>query len=176
MPAVRSVLPGSLRCCCVFSTRGVSAARVAFRRRASTAAAAAAAAAMATSVGIAAMDTAPAAHCESARVEHQLASILTRLEGVDSALAKTSGLVIRPGRPEDAEVILGMIHDLATLEKELDQVKMTADTLRRDGWPTAAEKAAGAQPRFETFIAEVNGDAVGFALYFHIYSTWEGLR
>lgn len=175
LPLVRSVLPGSLRCCCGFSLHGVSAARVAFKRRAPTAASAAAAAAMATSVGIAAMVTAPT-HCESASVEHQLASILTRLEGVDSALAKTSGLVIRPGRPDDAEVILGMIHDLATLEKELDQVKMTADTLRRDGWPTSAEKAAGAQPRFETFIAEVNGDAVGFALYFHIYSTWEGLR
>ena len=59
---------------------------------------------------------------------------------------------------------------------KLKLVKMTEATLRRDGWPTASERAAGAQPRFETFIAEVDGDAVGFALYFHIYSTWEGLR
>ena len=118
----------------------------------------------------------PTTRCETGSVIGQLASILTRLNRVESALDKKHNVVIRPGRPEDSEVILGMIHDLAILEKELDQVKMTAATLRRDGWPTAAEQATGAQPRFETFIAEVDGDPVGFALYFHIYSTWEGLR
>jgi hypothetical protein len=137
--------------------------------------AAAAAAGTAAAAGIAFWGT-PTTRCEAASVVGQLASILTRLDRVDSALDKKNSLVIRPGRPEDSEVILGMIHDLAILEKELDQVKMTEATLRRDGWPTASERAAGAQPRFETFIAEVDGDAVGFALYFHIYSTWEGLR
>ena len=32
----------------------------------------------------------------------------------------------------------------------------------------------GAQPRFECLRAEVAGEAVGFALYFHNYSTFEG--
>jgi len=117
-----------------------------------------------------------ATRCEPATVNEQLTSFLTRLDGIASALATPNSLVIRPGRAEDAEAILGMIHDLAILEKELEQVKMTAATLRRDGWPSAAEKAGGAQPRFESFIAELDGVAVGFALYFHIYSTWEGLR
>ena len=117
-----------------------------------------------------------ATRCEPATVNEQLTSFLTRLDGIASALATPNSLVIRPGRAEDAEAILGMIHDLAILEKELEQVKMTEATLRRDGWPSAAEKAGGAQPRFESFIAELDGVAVGFALYFHIYSTWEGLR
>ena len=133
---------------------------------------AAAAAASVVATGCGAMAT----RCEPAGVKEQLTSLLTRLDGIESALASAGTLVIRPGRSEDAGVILGMIHDLAILEKELDQVKMTAATLRRDGWPTTAEKAGGAQPRFECFIAEVDGDVVGFALFFHIYSTWEGLR
>jgi len=32
-----------------------------------------------------------------------------------------------------------------------------------------------AQVRFETLFAEVGGLAVGFALFFHNYSTWEGV-
>ena len=52
---------------------------------------------------------------------------------------------------------------------------MTVETLSTDGWPTEAQVAAGAQPRFETVFAEQGGAAVGFALYFHNYSTWEGL-
>ena len=55
------------------------------------------------------------------------------------------------------------------------QVKMTVETLSTDGWPTEAQVAAGAQPRFETVFAEQGGAVVGFALYFHNYSTWEGL-
>lgn len=144
-------------------------------RPCTAAAATYAAAAMATGVGVA-MGTC-VMECKTPSVKEQLGSILTRLDGVESALAKTNdGVVIRPGRAADAEPILEMIRDLAIFEKELDQLQMTAATLRRDGWPTAAEVSVGARPRFDTFVAEVNGDTVGFALYFHIYSTWEGLR
>ena len=31
------------------------------------------------------------------------------------------------------------------------------------------------QGRFQTLIAEVDGEAEGFALFFHNYSTWQGL-
>lgn len=61
-----------------------------------------------------------------------------------------------------------MIQELAEYEKELDQVKMTKEKLQNDGWP------ADGKPRFETLMAEVNGAVVGFALFFHNYSTWEG--
>jgi GNAT superfamily N-acetyltransferase len=32
----------------------------------------------------------------------------------------------------------------------------------------------GERPYFEVLLAELDGEAVGFALYFHNYSTWEG--
>ena len=46
---------------------------------------------------------------------------------------------------------------------------MTLPKLEKDGWPTAAQEAAGCRPRFDTFIAELDGKVVGFALYFHNY-------
>ena len=30
-------------------------------------------------------------------------------------------------------------------------------------------------PLFYTFVAEDNGKLIGFALYFYLYSTWEGI-
>ena len=52
---------------------------------------------------------------------------------------------------------------------------MTVEQLQRDGWPTAEQIGAGQQARFETLFAEVAGAVVGFALFFHNYSTWEGM-
>ncbi len=51
---------------------------------------------------------------------------------------------------------------------------MTVEQLERDGWPSAEQRDAGHQARFETLFAEVAGVVVGFALFFHNYSTWEG--
>jgi len=80
---------------------------------------------------------------------------------------------IRPARPDDAAVILDMIRELARFEHAEDQVRAAEADLVRDGW--------GAAPRFEALLAELAGDGrgaaadpVGFALYFHTYSTWEG--
>jgi GNAT superfamily N-acetyltransferase len=52
---------------------------------------------------------------------------------------------------------------------------MTVEQLQRDGWPSAEQRDAGQQARFETLFAEVTGVVVGFALFFHNYSTWEGM-
>lgn len=73
---------------------------------------------------------------------------------------------IRPATPADAELILQFIRELAVFEKAPDAVKATAEDLRRDGF--------GPQPRFESFIAEVEDRPAGFALIFYNYSTWEG--
>ena len=51
---------------------------------------------------------------------------------------------------------------------------MTVEQLQRDGWPSAEQRDAGQQARFETLFAEVTGVVVGFALFFHNYSTWRG--
>lgn len=66
--------------------------------------------------------------------------------------------------------MLTMIQELAEYEKELDQVKMTVERLQKDGWPED-----GKVKRFETLMAEVDGAVIGFALFFHNYSTWEGM-
>ena len=65
--------------------------------------------------------------------------------------------------------MLAMIQELAEYEKELDQVKMTTERLQKDGWPEDGKA------RFETLMAELDGAVIGFALFFHNYSTWEGV-
>ena len=73
---------------------------------------------------------------------------------------------VRPATPADVETILGFIKGLAAFEREPDAVRATLDDLRRDGF--------GKQPKFEVLIAELDGEPVGFALFFPTYSTWEG--
>jgi GNAT superfamily N-acetyltransferase len=75
--------------------------------------------------------------------------------------------LIRPATPADAETIVTLVQALATYEKEpLSSVKITPADVLRDGF--------GTPRRFEALIAELDGKPVGFALYFHNYSTWEG--
>lgn len=75
--------------------------------------------------------------------------------------------LIRAATIDDAETILALVQALAIYEKEpISTVKATAEDYRRDGF--------GPEKRFETLIAELDGEPVGFALYFHNYSTWEG--
>ncbi|MEO8515503.1 MAG: GNAT family N-acetyltransferase [Flavobacterium sp.] len=73
---------------------------------------------------------------------------------------------IRTGTKEDMSFVLGLIKELATFEREPDAVVVTVDDLIRDGF--------GEQPLFHTFIAEVNHEIVGMALYYYRYSTWKG--
>ena len=74
---------------------------------------------------------------------------------------------IRPATPEDAGHIVRLVKALAAYEHELeDSVRITEADVMRDGF---------SEPRrFEALLAEVEGEPVGFALYFHNYSTWEG--
>lgn len=74
--------------------------------------------------------------------------------------------IIRLATPDDAASILQLIKDLAAFENLGDQVKASEADLLRDGF--------GPTPRFECLIAEDAGKAVGFALFFHSYSTFEG--
>lgn len=73
---------------------------------------------------------------------------------------------IRPATEADVPAILSLIHALALYEREPDAVQIGEAELRCDGF--------GPQPLFECLIAEENSEAVGFALYFPIYSTWRG--
>ena len=73
---------------------------------------------------------------------------------------------IRKGKPEDMEAVLGLIQELADFEKESDAVVITVEDLVRDGF--------GSKPLFDVFVAEVEKEIVGIALYYYRYSTWKG--
>ncbi|MHA1600775.1 MAG: GNAT family N-acetyltransferase [Alphaproteobacteria bacterium] len=74
--------------------------------------------------------------------------------------------VIRMAEAVDAGTILRLIRDLAAFENLLDAVQATEADIRRDGF--------GPDRKFECLLAEVDGEAVGFALFFVSYSTFEG--
>jgi len=73
---------------------------------------------------------------------------------------------IRLAEREDAAAILGLVRELAVYVDMLDAVRATEADILRDGF--------GDTPRFECLLAEQAGAAVGFALFFHSYSTFEG--
>lgn len=73
-------------------------------------------------------------------------------------------LAIRPAERADVPVIAELIHGLARFEKMEDQVTMTEERL--------ADNLFGDHPYAETLIAEVDGSPVGFALFFHNFSTF----
>jgi len=73
---------------------------------------------------------------------------------------------IRKGNPEDMKSVLGLIQELAIFEKEPEAVVITEEDLVRDGF--------GETPLFHVFVAEVEEEIVGIALYYYRYSTWKG--
>lgn len=75
--------------------------------------------------------------------------------------------MIRPATPADVPVILRFVRELAAFEREPDAVKATEADLR--------DALFGPKAAAETVIA-VDGEPVGFALFFHNFSTWTGRR
>jgi len=78
----------------------------------------------------------------------------------------TKEAVVRAAAPSDAGTIVRLIRELAAFEGLAEQVRATEADILRDGF--------GKRPCFECLLAEVDGQAVGFALYFYSYSTFEG--
>jgi len=73
---------------------------------------------------------------------------------------------IRPASPHDVPLILELVRELAAYEREPDAVTATEPMLR--------DALFGARPHAEAVIAEADGAPVGFALFFHNFSTWTG--
>lgn len=71
---------------------------------------------------------------------------------------------IRPATPADVPVIARLIRALAEYERLADRVELDEGRLR--------EHLFGARPYVEAILAEEDGVPVGFALYFHSYSTF----
>ena len=76
-----------------------------------------------------------------------------------------STCTIRPAVPGDEELILSFIRALADYERMSDQVVATPALLRE--WIFEKKKA-------EVVFAEAEGRPVGFALFFHNFSTFLG--
>ncbi len=76
------------------------------------------------------------------------------------------GLQIREAVRQDTAVILALITELAEYENLAHEVTATEGQL--------GEALFGARPFAEVMIAEYEGQSVGFALYFHNFSTFLG--
>ena len=76
--------------------------------------------------------------------------------------------LIRFATPADVPTILHFVRELADYERALDKVVAT-QALLHDALFTSP-------PAAEALIAEIDGEAVGLALFFHNFSTWTGWR
>jgi len=71
---------------------------------------------------------------------------------------------IRPATPADVRPIHAMITELAVFEK-LEHMVVSSEALLHDG-------LFGTRPGCEAIVAEADGEVVGFALFFHNFSTF----
>ena len=76
--------------------------------------------------------------------------------------------MIRAATPADVPTILALVRELAAFEREPDAVEATE--------PMLAQALFGEPPAAEAVVAEEDGATVGFALFFHNFSTWTGRR
>ena len=79
---------------------------------------------------------------------------------------KTDNFTIRAATVDDVPVILELIRALATYERAPNEVTATEKRL--------VEVLFGEKPAAEVLLAFENETAVGFAVFFHNFSTWLG--
>ena len=84
-----------------------------------------------------------------------------------------AGVALRPATAADVPLILALVRELAEYERALDACRATEAALAATLFPTPG---SGEPAQAEVVIAEVDAAAVGFALFFHNYSTWEARR
>ena len=75
-------------------------------------------------------------------------------------------LAIRRARPDEAGLVLSLVHELAEYEKLLHECEATEAMI--------GAALFGSQPRLFCEIAEWNGEPVGFAVWFINFSTFSG--
>jgi GNAT superfamily N-acetyltransferase len=81
-------------------------------------------------------------------------------------MKKSFNFTIRPADTADIPIILQLIRDLATYERAPDEVTATEQQL--------ADVLFGEKPSAEVVIAFEEDTPVGFAVFFHNFSTWLG--
>jgi GNAT superfamily N-acetyltransferase len=75
-------------------------------------------------------------------------------------------MTIRKATIDDMKGVLSLIQELANFENEPDAVVVTEAELKREGF--------GDNPQFYAFVAELETEIVGIALYYYRFSTWKG--
>jgi GNAT superfamily N-acetyltransferase len=88
-----------------------------------------------------------------------------QIQGYQGVNIFVSDFIIRQAVREDIPLILGFIRELAEYERLLDQVTATEEILTE--WIFERRRA-------EALIGELDGQAVGYALFFHNFSTFLG--
>jgi GNAT superfamily N-acetyltransferase len=74
--------------------------------------------------------------------------------------------MIRPATADDVPAILGLVRDLADYERARDEARATEAQVR--------DALFGERPSVFCDVAEVDGEVVGFAVWFLSFSTWLG--
>ena len=77
-------------------------------------------------------------------------------------------ITIRKAVKEDCRRMLELIKELAVYEKEPTAVTVSFDHFVESGF--------GENPVWWAFVADIDGRAEGFALFYIRYSTWKGQR
>jgi len=80
-------------------------------------------------------------------------------------LSTPDRIALRPATPADVPTLLALIRGIAEYERLSHEVEATDALLREHGF--------GPRPVFEAILAERDGRAVGFALYFFSFSTFK---
>lgn len=75
---------------------------------------------------------------------------------------------VREATPDDVATMLRFIRELAAFEREPDAVETTE--------PMLHAALFGERPAAEALIAERDGASLGFAIFYHTFSTWTGRR
>lgn len=75
-------------------------------------------------------------------------------------------MTVRKATIDDMKAILALIRELADFEKEPNAVVVTVEELQKEGF--------GNDPQFYAFVAEIETEIVGMALYYYRFSTWKG--
>jgi len=75
-------------------------------------------------------------------------------------------LLIRPATAADVSLLNTLVHEFAEYDQLAHEAVVTEEDIARDGF--------GPQPKFRAVIAEWDGAAAGYALFFEFYSTFQG--
>ncbi len=84
----------------------------------------------------------------------------------DAPGGRDPGYVIRPVTPDDMEVLVNLVRELLVYERLEAHAKSTPDDFRR--------ALFGPRPSAEAVLVDLDGEAVGFALWFTTFSTSRG--